>query len=189
MNTLCKVIIAVVVSFCSIIGQTNPCEDSLFLYLKSIPLNEMSERQYSYFMQKDRYCLENHAAIMKKANTTLLCTLHIRADRYEFEDSQDQFNPEVYVDDNRMGIPPQVVVVPEGQHTISLIASNQIRWEEEKVLKSKDRIAQLYSLVAKNVFEGDGVYHIHFEFVCDKGDNKKCDKNEWKYLCKVSKMK
>lgn len=36
----------------------NPCKDSLYLKLKKMPLDEMSERQYEVFKQKDKACQE-----------------------------------------------------------------------------------------------------------------------------------
>lgn len=181
-----RMILFVSFLFLTSVAQNNPCDDSLYLHLKSIPLEEMTERQYSYFLQKDKYCIENYTSKAGKVKSTEMCTLEVKADRYTFEDSQDQFNPEVYIDDNRMGIPPQTIIVTSGEHTISLIPSNQIKWEEGKVLKSKSRIAQLYSLVSKNVFHAGKLYRIHFKFVCNEGDNKKCDGNEWTYTTRIS---
>jgi len=36
----------------------NPCEDELYSRLKQKDLNEMTEREYTYFMQKDKDCSE-----------------------------------------------------------------------------------------------------------------------------------
>lgn len=36
----------------------NPCEDSLYLELKEIPLDEMSYRQFEVFRDKDKACNE-----------------------------------------------------------------------------------------------------------------------------------
>jgi len=36
----------------------NPCKDSLYLKLKKMPLDEMSDRQYEVFKQKDKACQE-----------------------------------------------------------------------------------------------------------------------------------
>lgn len=36
----------------------NPCTDSLYVALKSKSLDEMSEREYEYFMRKDADCSE-----------------------------------------------------------------------------------------------------------------------------------
>lgn len=36
----------------------NPCQDSLYLELKEIPLDEMSDRQFEIFSQKDKACQE-----------------------------------------------------------------------------------------------------------------------------------
>ena len=36
----------------------SPCADSLYVALKSRPLDDMSEREYEYFLQKDASCAE-----------------------------------------------------------------------------------------------------------------------------------
>jgi hypothetical protein len=136
-------------------------------------------------MQKDKYCLEHFFTSSQLPVKSELCTLNVIAETYHFEDSQDQFSPEIYIDDNRLGSSPQTSIIEPGQHTISLIPSEQIHFEEGKVLKSKDRISQLYSMVAKHVFNANESYKINFIFVCNKGDNNKCDKNEWFYKTNI----
>lgn len=39
-------------------AQTNPCEDSTFVSLKNIPINDMSQREYDYFMMMSKECAE-----------------------------------------------------------------------------------------------------------------------------------
>ncbi len=35
----------------------NPCNDSLYLVLKSTPLNHMTDREFSYFQETEKACL------------------------------------------------------------------------------------------------------------------------------------
>ena len=39
-------------------GQTNPCDDERYLELKKKLLDDMSDREYEYFKQKDKECSE-----------------------------------------------------------------------------------------------------------------------------------
>ena len=49
-------------------GQS-PCVDSLYLALGSEPLDDMSEREYEYFIQKDAACAEYQRAEMLTRKT------------------------------------------------------------------------------------------------------------------------
>ena len=39
-------------------GNLNPCEDKRYLMIKETPLDEMSDREYEYFTQKEKECAE-----------------------------------------------------------------------------------------------------------------------------------
>lgn len=39
-------------------AQDNPCEDSTFVSLKKVPIDEMSQREYDYFMMMSKECVE-----------------------------------------------------------------------------------------------------------------------------------
>lgn len=54
----------------------NPCKDELFLKIKQKELDEMSEREYQYFLQKDKECSEfakknSYQPPQNEENTTL----------------------------------------------------------------------------------------------------------------------
>ena len=38
-------------------SEASPCSDSLYLALKAIPLNKQSDREYQYFLAKDKDCV------------------------------------------------------------------------------------------------------------------------------------
>ena len=58
--------------FCIITFCQEPCKDSLYNYLKSVELDSMSQRQYEYFMLKEKYCLEHTSSnqVNKQQNQT-----------------------------------------------------------------------------------------------------------------------
>ncbi len=51
----------------------SPCNDSLYLVLKKVPLENMSERQYNYFIQKDKECASFQSVVLQE-NTKNECT-------------------------------------------------------------------------------------------------------------------
>lgn len=42
-----------------VFAQDSPCNDSLYLQLKTISLDKMTQREYDYFLQKDAACNAN----------------------------------------------------------------------------------------------------------------------------------
>lgn len=44
----------------------SPCNDSLYLVLKKVPLESMSERQYTYFIQKDKECASFQSVVLQE---------------------------------------------------------------------------------------------------------------------------
>ncbi len=55
------IILATIISCSLSYGQNisdeeNPCNDSRYLKLKEIDLDEMSDREYQYFLKKDESC-------------------------------------------------------------------------------------------------------------------------------------
>ena len=53
--------------------QSSPCTDSLYLALKHKPIQEMSEREYTYFTQKDKSCNEfQKEELVQKSHTNNL---------------------------------------------------------------------------------------------------------------------
>ena len=46
----------------------SPCNDSMYLELKKLPLEKMTDRQYNYFIQKEKDC-SNYQAITLQEKT------------------------------------------------------------------------------------------------------------------------
>ena len=64
-----KIYIIIISLICNCLAQGyNPCKDKRFLYLTKIELDDMSDRQYSYFMRKEEECSKYKArkSISKK---------------------------------------------------------------------------------------------------------------------------
>ena len=51
-----RTIILTALYFSLVFPTTLPCEDKLYLELKEKNINEMSEREYEYFINKDNQC-------------------------------------------------------------------------------------------------------------------------------------
>ena len=46
----------------------SPCDETLYLELKKKPLNDMSQREYEYFQQKDKECAEYRRLLLLKGD-------------------------------------------------------------------------------------------------------------------------
>jgi hypothetical protein len=46
----------------------SPCNDSMYMELKKMPLEKMTDRQYNYFIQKDKEC-SNYQAVTLQEKT------------------------------------------------------------------------------------------------------------------------
>ena len=57
-------------STCEEPRYTPACDDSLYNYLKSKSLDEMSDREYQYFIQKDKQCFGSASVNKDKMNET-----------------------------------------------------------------------------------------------------------------------
>ncbi|GEM_PF-5232691 len=49
--------------------EYSPCKDSLYLSLKSQPLDKLSDREYDYLLMKDRECLEFQRSQSQRKNS------------------------------------------------------------------------------------------------------------------------
>jgi len=45
-------------TFCLLFANSSPCDDELYVELKKKNINEMSDREYEYFINKDKQCNE-----------------------------------------------------------------------------------------------------------------------------------
>ena len=50
------ILIALIFMYSLSTNAQNPCNDSLYLVLKSTPLNHMTDREFSYFQETEKAC-------------------------------------------------------------------------------------------------------------------------------------
>jgi len=62
-----RIIILLIFSGFSFGQATNPCEDERYLDIKKKPLDDMTDREYTYFMQKDKECAEYKPSQLNKS--------------------------------------------------------------------------------------------------------------------------
>ncbi|NOY06644.1 MAG: hypothetical protein GXO82_08465 [Chlorobi bacterium] len=48
--------------------EYSPCKDSLYLSLKSQPLDQLTDREYEYLLMKDRDCLDFQRSQLQRVN-------------------------------------------------------------------------------------------------------------------------
>lgn len=51
-------------------AQESPCDDPLYLELKKKPLNDLSEREFQYFQQKEKDCAEYRRLLLIRGQQT-----------------------------------------------------------------------------------------------------------------------
>ena len=57
-----KIYIIIICLICNCFAQDyNPCKDKRFLFLSKIELDDMSDRQYNYFIKKEEECSKYRA--------------------------------------------------------------------------------------------------------------------------------
>ena len=62
-----RIIILLIFSGFAFGQATNPCEDERYLDIKKKPLDDMTDREYTYFMQKDKECAEYKPSQLNKS--------------------------------------------------------------------------------------------------------------------------
>ena len=72
-----KIVILLVFSLLSpylVSAQTDPCQDKEFLRLKDVNINDMTDKEYQYFMMMSKECIDddNEKKLMLKLKPKLL---------------------------------------------------------------------------------------------------------------------
>ena len=180
-------ICASVVAVGSILAET-PCNDSLYLALKRVPLNVMSQREYDYFMLKEKYCLDAAKdSRSAPADTGLLRITVAGLGAYQYDPGRD-FLPviramKIYVDDIAVGAPPRATIrIAPGPHVVSLFPSFQLSAEGPW---DKQRLGTAF--VKVNVAADQGV-EVRMRMLCDVGGNGTCDGNEWSFTAETERL-
>jgi hypothetical protein len=134
----------------------------------------MSQREYEYFMLKEKYC--NEAVFPRKdvSDPTQLETIEIEVNNLT---KYRGYIPEcnVFIDDISYGKPPYSGKISAGIHTVSLFSESKFQSGRSG---DKDRMS---SAKLKVIIEKGKITKIIFNYKCDTGGNGKCDDNEWSF--------
>lgn len=82
----------------------NPCEDQRYIELKRKPFDSMTQREYDYFMLKEKYCNEEKTSIRDVVHDSGFIIVDIDAinfqnkNRYNTVINTVDANPGVYID-------------------------------------------------------------------------------------------
>lgn len=115
-------------------GQ-DPCNDARYLELKNVNLDSMSERQYEYFMYKDKLCSEQSINSNKLAQPPIdSFSLSVKI-VYGRKNNYDDFTPsnKIFIDDDLIGTNEINIKLPVGKHSISVYPSANIAASKEQM--------------------------------------------------------
>jgi hypothetical protein len=151
-------------------NEPNPCMDSLYLALKQVPLDSMSNRQYEYFMQKDKLCLENLKSGLAPDTPKAKLVVSFGQKR-EYKLSGFTIDKSVYVNNVFYGTGPRTIEVSPGEHTVSMFSEQAI-----SSARGDDKLRMSTGRVTVNCPAGKtGI--LQFIFICEEYF---CDGNEWR---------
>jgi hypothetical protein len=176
----CSAIFYLFASVVQVFGAS-PCNDSQYLELKKMHVDSMSQREYEYFMLKERYCNEDLNSVKEQntQNTNALIGVRIEGTQNErLNDAPDLNRVRRYWDD-RLSIyldkakqSALVFSCSPGVRTVSLFPEGAIE-EEHGDLRAHMIQSQL-TIEAKP----NKMYLITFSFRCQPY-KKTCGEDEW----------
>jgi len=151
-----------------------PCSDKQYLKLKSKEIDSMSNREYEYFMEKEKYCNEIVFAKKDTANLQQIENIKIEVNNLK---KYRGYTPDcnVFIDGISYGKPPYLGSIPLGIHTVSLFSDAKYQAGGSN---DKDRMS---GAIVKVNIEKDKTTRIIFNYKCKTGGNFKCDDNEWEF--------
>jgi hypothetical protein len=176
-------LLSALVSF--LFAQNDPCNDIQYLSLKQISLDSMSQRQFEYFMLKEKQCGDIRGVTIMQADSATINVAILNLNKYKIEFSTDWTRKvrdvRIFVDNIPIGKPPTAVCrVCPGQHTVSLFSKGEI-----EIDGPRDRARMNTGVITIEVASGSTTY-VDFDFVCAIGGNLECDGNEWHFESMVS---
>ena len=65
-----RILVLISLSISMLLSNASPCDDELYLELKNKNINQMSDREYEYFTNKDKQCNE-HSSFKNNVNKNL----------------------------------------------------------------------------------------------------------------------
>jgi hypothetical protein len=174
-----------------------PCDDPRYLELRKKPLDAMSQREFDYFMLKEKYCIEE-----TQKNAVRLCSLVVVIDSAVIDGKEKDMR--VFVDDVEMSPVSKrnVVSISSGLHKVSLFSLAEIDDYEKKINR------RIMTNENKNFFYGIGVMEaklkqmkntvkainapaggrivLHYRFTCDTGKTGKCTDDGWSLVPEIN---
>jgi hypothetical protein len=187
-----------VFSFCSLLFSQNPCDDPRYQSLKKKNLDSMTQREFEYYMLKERYCMENQGHT--PANDP--CSLHVALDSAVVDGKNKDFK--LYIDDVETTLTGKTVicVIPFGVHKVSLFSLEEIDDFEKKINRRiltndnnnhfygigvmETRLRQMKStLKTINALPGNKIV-IRYKFTCDLGKTGKCTDDGWSMIPEIN---
>lgn len=171
---------AVLIAFGQTIKQS-PCNDSFYLELKNRHVDSMSQREYDYFILKERYCHEQLTAEAEIANKPKMAWIAVRVEGTQNErltDAPDLNRVRRYWEDrlaiylDEMKQKSLEFECSPGVHTVSLFSEGAIE-EEHGDLRAHMKQSRLVLKV-----ESNKIYTILFSFRCQPYQ-RSCGEDEW----------
>jgi len=180
-----------VLAMTTILFSQNPCDDPRYLALKKKNIDSMSQREFEYFMLKEKYCIDD----ANRNTSHAQCTLSVVIDTAIIDGKAKEFK--LFIDDVEMPAKGHYIVCPitPGIHKISLFSLEEIDDFEKKINRrimtndSKShffgigvmevRLRQMKNTVKTvNASLGKKI-NVHYRFLCDTGKTGKCTDDGW----------
>jgi hypothetical protein len=177
----------------ALLFSQNPCDDPRYLALKKKNIDSMSQREFEYFMLKEKYCIDDASG---RVGGKALCTLSVAIDSAVVEGKQKEFK--VFVDDVELPAKGRLVVYPitTGVHKVSLFSLEEIDDFEKKInrrILTNDtphffgigvmevRLRQMKNTVKTISATSGKRIALHYRFTCDMGKTGKCTDDGWMF--------
>jgi hypothetical protein len=188
-----KPVILALFFLCPLVFSQSPCDDPRYLELRKKSIDAMSQREFDYFMLKEKFCIEEAAK-----NTTRLCTLAVVIDSAVIDGKEKEMR--IFVDDVETSPVSRsnTIAVTPGIHRISLFSLTDIEDYEKKINR------RILTNENKTYFYGIGVMEaklkqmkntvkavnapagkrmvLHYRFFCDTGKTGKCNDDGWSLI-------
>jgi|GEM_PF-2695302 hypothetical protein len=168
----------------------SPCDDPRYLELKKKALDAMSQREFDYFMLKEKYCIDETGKTASRQ-----CTLVVVLDTAVI-DGKDK-DMRVFVDDVETSPVSKrtTIAISPGLHKISLFSLAEIDDYEKKISRRimtnenknyfygigvmESKLKQMKATVKAINAPAGGRVALHYRFTCDTGKTGKCTDDGW----------
>ena len=192
-----RIAILFVCAMSTLLFSQNPCDDPRYVALKRKSLDSMTQREFEYFMLKEKYCIDDASRTTGRS----LCTLSVVIDSAVIDGKAKGFK--VFVDDAELADGGRTLVCPitPGIHKISLFSLEEIDDFEKKINRRiltndtphffgigvmevrlrqmKNTVKTIYATAGKRVA-------MHYRFTCDTGKTGKCTDDGWLFTPEVT---